>query len=61
MIIVATFTGTYTPSLGYKTGHVYKLRVEGNSIMRLDHTGWCPYQSLRAFLRNWTNIRGGDV
>lgn len=55
LIVMATFIGT--PTLGYQKGHVYKLIVEGNSVMRLDHTGFCPYRSLRAFLRNWTNVR----
>jgi hypothetical protein len=55
MIIMATFIGK--PTLGYVTGHVYKLRVEGNSIIRFDQTGYCPYKNVKAFLRNWASIR----
>ena len=58
MILSAKFTGEN--SLGYETGKIYKLKMPSyNSmvIMRLDNTGRCPYQSIAAFLRNWTNIK----
>jgi hypothetical protein len=46
-------------SLGYETNEKYKLKVSdfgGMSIRRLDDSGKCPYESLSAFLRNWTDI-----
>lgn len=58
MIIEATFTGKN--SLGYETGKEYKLKVAdfgGMTIRRIDDTGKCPYQSISAFLRNWSNIK----
>lgn len=57
MIITATFTGTN--SLGYIKDKEYKLIVSefgGMSIKRIDNTGYCPYQSLSSFLKNWNNI-----
>lgn len=57
MIITATFTGTN--SLGYEKGKVYKLKLAdfgGITICRINDTGKCPYQSISAFLRNWSNI-----
>lgn len=56
-IVMATFIGVTNTRLGYRTGGVYKLRLEGNTIMKLDGTGFCPYGSIRAFCRNWTNIK----
>lgn len=58
MIIEATFTGKN--SLGYETGKQYKLKVAdfgGMTIRRIDDTRKCPYQSISAFLRNWSNIK----
>jgi hypothetical protein len=58
MIIEAKFIGKN--SLGYETNEKYKLKVSdfgGMSIKRLDDSGKCPYESLSAFLRNWTDIR----
>lgn len=58
MIIEATFTGKN--SLGYEAGKEYKLKVAdfgGITIRRIDDTGKCPYQSISAFLRNWSNIK----
>ncbi len=54
MIIEAKFIGK--PSLGYENGKKYKLRIDANSICRLDGTGKCPYGSVAAFMRNWTEI-----
>jgi hypothetical protein len=57
LMISATFVGN--SSLGYEHGKTYELKVHnelGIGIMREDDTGLCPYQSLPAFLRNWTNI-----
>jgi hypothetical protein len=57
MIIEAKFIGKN--SLGYETNEKYKLKVSdfgGMSIRRLDDSGKCPYESLSAFLRNWTDI-----
>lgn len=57
MIVQAKFKGR--PSLGYVPGQIYILRVKNRlsmSIVRMDGTGYCPYQSLSAFLRNWDNI-----
>ena len=58
MIIKATFVGTN--SLGYENGKDYELKVDNVdriSVTRLDGNGKCPYESLAAFLKNWTNIR----
>jgi hypothetical protein len=57
MIIKALFKGK--DSLGYEKGKTYELKVEdfgGMTIRRIDNTGKCLYESLSAFLRNWTNI-----
>lgn len=54
MIINATFIGTN--SLGYEKGKKYDLKLDGSTICRLDGTGKCTYQSIRAFLSNWYNI-----
>lgn len=60
MIIIATFIGTDF-SLGYRTGKDYKLTISGKwgfSIERTDDgTGQCAYESLKSFLKNWTNVR----
>lgn len=60
MKITAKFIGAN--SLGYEHGKKYQLNViEGNgcriSITRLDGTGKCPYESLKAFILNWGNIK----
>jgi hypothetical protein len=58
MIIKAKFIGGN--SLGYETGKEYELKIEDQrsmTISRQDGTGKCPYQSLSAFLRNWTDIK----
>jgi len=57
MRIKALFKGK--DSLGYKNGKLYELKVAdfgGMTIRRIDDTGKCPYNSLSAFLRNWTKI-----
>jgi hypothetical protein len=54
MNITATFIGAN--SLGYEKGKKYDLKLDGSTICRLDGTGKCPYQSIRAFLSNWYNI-----
>lgn len=54
-IVLATYIGK--PTLGYYPGQVYQLRLEGNTIVRTDGTGYCPYGSVRAFCRNWTSIK----
>lgn len=46
-------------SRGYQHNLEYVLHIAeygGMSVRRTDGTGYCPYQSLSAFLRNWTNI-----
>lgn len=53
----AKFTGT--DSLGYKHGNNYDLKIlnkKGISIVRLDGSGGCVYESLSSFLTNWTDI-----
>lgn len=58
MIITAQFIGD--PSLGYRTGKTYVLRIsdhKGMSISRIDGTGKCAYESISAMLRNWTDIK----
>jgi hypothetical protein len=57
MRIKATFKGK--DSLGYVNGKEYELKIAnfgGMIIRRANGTGQCPYQSISAFLRNWTNI-----
>jgi hypothetical protein len=57
MRIKATFKGK--DSLGYVNGKEYELKIAnfgGMTIRRVNGTGQCPYQSISAFLRNWTNI-----
>ena len=55
MIIRAIFTGSN--SLGYEKGKEYKLKVVDLQVQRLDDTGKCPYKSLVAFLKNWSDIQ----
>lgn len=53
MKVTATFVGSNL-SMGFIKGQTYTLDVRGNTI----YTGTksCPYNSLEAFLRNWTDI-----
>ena len=56
--ITAVFIGS--DSLGYETGRPYRLKVltfGSMVIRRVDGSGKCPYSSLSAFLRNWTDIK----
>lgn len=58
MTIEAIFMGKN--SLGYEKGKEYKLKIAdsgGMTIRRFDDTGECPYQSISAFIRNWSNIK----
>jgi hypothetical protein len=57
--IRAKFTGSESDILGYVPGKEYDLMLAEYSAMaisRLDGEGMCVYQSLSAFLRNWTDI-----
>lgn len=56
MVISATFIGK--DSLGYRHGATYKLLLTKLSIKVYNtrEDGECEYESLGAFLRNWTNI-----
>jgi len=59
MKIKAKFTGSEKDILGYKPGKEYELMLlerGAMTISRLDGDGMCVYQSLSAFLRNWTDI-----
>jgi hypothetical protein len=59
MVIQAVFTGT-DGSMGYRKGELYSLKVAGShgvAVQRLDGTGKCPYQSLSAFLANWSDVK----
>lgn len=58
MKIQATFTGKN--NLGYIKGHVYILNVGYNSVIRLDESGYCIYNSIKSFLANWTDIKHLD-
>lgn len=49
-VITARFVGK-DGSLGYKHGQIYQLVIEGNRIIRPIP---CPYESIEAFLNNWT-------
>ncbi len=59
MKITATFTGKNY--LGYETGNEYTLSIVDYATLHITRAdgsgGTCPYQSLRAFLMNWNNIR----
>lgn len=58
MIIEAKFIGN--DSLGYENGKEYKLKIDnfgGMTIRRIDNKEKCKYESISAFLRNWTNIK----
>lgn len=65
MIITAEFKGE-NGSCGYKSGGTYSLRIKhtkGNNItiQRRDGSGLCEYQSMIAFMNNWTRITTGHV
>jgi hypothetical protein len=63
MIIKAKFQGSESDVLGYVPGREYELMIlerGAMTISRTDGTGMCPYQSLSAFLRNWTDITHED-
>ncbi len=56
--LTAVFNGEN--SLGYEKGMLYRLKIfhfGSMTICRLDDSGKCPYSSLSAFLRNWTDIK----
>jgi hypothetical protein len=56
MIVLAKFIGE-NGSMGYIKNKQYLLRVSNdNTITRLDGTGKCQYESVVAFLNNWSNI-----
>lgn len=56
-----TITARYhgQPSLGYKPGHTYQLRIRQNLrwvyIERVDGSGQCPYSPV-GFAANWTPL-----
>lgn len=60
MTIRATFQGA-NGSLGYKTGTVYSLNVqELRGFIVVDRgkgAGRCIYTGLRAFMRNWNDVK----
>lgn len=59
MRIEATFKGI-DGSFGYETGKTYELILLNKGAMavsRGDGSGFCEYQSISAFLKNWTDIK----
>lgn len=57
MHIEAKFTGPHK-LLGYEPGKRYQLKIyKYNIVKRMDGTGRVPYESLTAFLKNWTDIK----
>ena len=57
MNIKATFCGMNN-SMGYINGKEYELILHGTYISRVeDGGGICPYSSILAFFKNWTNIK----
>ena len=47
------FTGK-DGSLGHRTGRTYRLVFMARlAVTRTDGTGYCPYGTWKAFLRNW--------
>lgn len=59
MKITATFVGK-DASYGYSHGARYTLVLDDRTnicIEREDGSGRCPYQSLGAFLRDWSDIK----
>jgi hypothetical protein len=57
LAIEATFIGE-DGSMGYRTGRIYSLIVQGCRVDRLENPGTdpCPYASVESFLRNWSEI-----
>lgn len=56
MIVEATFVGK-DGSMGYRTNRDYRLKVDGNRVRDIDHTGLTtPYESLEAFFSNWVDV-----
>ena len=63
MNIKAKFIGSENDILGYIPGKEYKLMLLEKGAMTISKTdgeGMCQYQSLSAFLRNWTDISHED-
>jgi hypothetical protein len=63
MKIRAKFKGSENDILGYKPGKEYDLMLLERGAMTISKTdgeGMCIYQSLSAFLRNWTDITHED-
>ena len=57
MKIKAKFIGT--SSLGYESNKIYNLELKeykSMSVQRENGEGYCEYESLSAFLRNWNLI-----
>lgn len=57
MYIQAVYNGKHG-SLGYRAGQAYLLIMEGMTISRTDGQGRCAYESIEAFMRNWTAVIG---
>lgn len=55
MKVHATFTGT-DGSMGFKKGRKYEFEIESNVLMCEEVKTACPYDSVAAFLRNWSEI-----
>lgn len=59
MKVKATFIGQ-DGSLGFKTGQQYELEVEAYATLGFDQLriepSNCIYESLNAFLNNWSNV-----
>ena len=53
--VTAKFTGR-NGSNGFSHGHTYNLEVEGSTVRAFNRPD-TPYESVAAFLRNWTNIK----
>lgn len=57
LIIEAVFVGR-DQSLGYHYLKKYQLEVNMNSVCDVEGVGLeCPYSTVEAFLRNWTEVR----
>lgn len=59
MTIEAEFSGK-DKSCGFRNGHTYKLQmVNGHMIKRVGSSNdtAVPYESIRSFLKNWTNVK----
>ena len=55
MRIKAKFIGK--DSLGYVHGQEYELLIKSDQIMRKNGSGFCPYGSVAAFLKNWDEVK----